>query len=75
VYWFVISTLGLAIGPFAVAAVTDGVFQDEAAVGKSLALVAGVFGVLVTWILVYVLKPYRESVAEAEAGHPAAVPG
>ncbi len=72
IYWFVISTLGLAIGPFAVGFLTDRVFQSEAAVGSSIATVAGVFGVVVAGLLIYVLKPYRETVAEAEARSAAA---
>jgi MFS family permease len=66
-YWFVISTLGIAIGPLAVALLTDRLFHDEAKVGTALALVAAAFGAVVAGLLVYVLAPYRRAVAEAEA--------
>ena len=67
IYWFVISTLGLAVGPFAVAFFTDTVFHDEAAIGTSLSIVAVIAGVVVTWILSAALAPYRSSVIEAES--------
>jgi MFS family permease len=66
VYWFVISALGLGLGPLAVALTTDKVFGDPAAVGLSLASVSAVAGVLVSWVLVYNLRHYRASVEETE---------
>jgi len=66
VYWFVISALGLGLGPLAVALTTDAVFGDPAAVGRSLALVSAVAGVLVSWVLIYNLKHYRASIEETE---------
>jgi len=66
VYWFVISALGLGLGPLAVALTTDKVFGDPAAVGLALASVCAVAGVLVSWVLVYNLRHYRASVEETE---------
>jgi MFS family permease len=66
VYWFVISLLGLTIGPTSVALVTDFVFADESAVRYSLSLVSAIAGGLVTWMLIYNLKHYRETLAETE---------
>jgi MFS family permease len=66
VYWFVISGLGLGLGPLSVALMTDKVFGNPAAVGSSLAAVSAVAGLLVTWVLVYNLRHYRASVEETE---------
>lgn len=65
-YWFVISGLGLGLGPLSVALLTDKVFGDPTAVGMSLATVSAVAGVLVTWVLFFALKHYRASVEETE---------
>ena len=46
VYWFVISILGLMIGPTSVALVSDLVFGDASAIRYVLALVSGVIGTL-----------------------------
>ena len=60
VYLFVISLLGLAAGPTAVALVTDYVFRDEQMVRYSMALVA--FGGLVAaaFLLRAARRPYYE---------------
>lgn len=65
-YWFVISGLGLGLGPLSVALLTDKVFGSPAAVGLSLAVVSAAAGLLVTWVLYYCLEHYRASVEEAE---------
>jgi len=65
-YWFVISGLGLGLGPLSVALLTDKVFGNPAAVGYSLALVSAIAGLLVSWVLVFNLRHYRGSVEETE---------
>ena len=65
-YYFVISLLGLTVGPSAVAIVTDFVFKDEAMLRYSLALTCGVACVVAIAILSYNLKLYRSAVIEAE---------
>ena len=65
-YYFVISLLGLTIGPSAVAIVTDFVFKDESMLRYSLSLTCGVACVIAIVVLSYNLKLYRASVAEAE---------
>jgi MFS family permease len=65
-YYFVISLLGLTVGPSAVAIVTDFVFKDEAMLRYSLALTCGVACVLAIVVLSYNLKLYRAAVEEAE---------
>jgi MFS family permease len=63
VYLFVISLLGLAAGPTAVALATDYLFRSEALVRYSMVLVAGVGLVPATLLLGGALKPYRETVS------------
>lgn len=66
VYWFVISGLGLGLGPLSVALMTDKVFGNPAAVGSSLAAVSAIAGILVSWVLYYNLHHYRGTVEETE---------
>ncbi len=66
VYWFVISALGLGLGPLAVALMTDKVFATPSAVGLSLSSVSAIAGILVSGVLVYNLKHTRASVDETE---------
>ncbi len=65
VYWFVISMLGLMIGPTTVALASDLIFDGPQDIRYALSLVSGVVG-LGVWLLIYNLKPYRQSVIEAE---------
>lgn len=66
VYWFVISSLGLTVGPTSVALVTDFVFGDESMIRYALTLVSLVAGALVTWVLFFNLRHYRVTLAETE---------
>lgn len=61
-YLFVVSLVGLAAGPTAVALVTDYVFRDDLALRFSLALVTGVGLVLAAIILRAGLRSYRTTV-------------
>lgn len=65
VYWFVISILGLMIGPTAVALASETIFNGPPDIRYGLSLVCGVIGTFV-WILVFNLKHYRASVIEAD---------
>ncbi len=65
VYWFVISMLGLMIGPTSVALASDLIFDGPEDIRYALSLMSGIVGLFV-WLLIYNLKPYRESVIEAE---------
>lgn len=65
VYWFVISILGLMIGPTAVALASETIFDGPQDIRYGLSLVCGVVGTFV-WILVFNLKHYRASVIEAD---------
>jgi MFS family permease len=66
IYLFVISILGLTIGPTAVALVTDYVFADESALRYSIALVSFFAALLSIAVLFATLKPYRDAVEESE---------
>jgi MFS family permease len=65
-YLFVISILGLTIGPTAVAMVTDFVFADESALPYSIAIVSGIAGLLSVGLLIACLEPYKAAVDESE---------
>ena len=64
IYIFVLIVLGAGVGPFAVAIFTDYLFQDSLAVGKSLALLAGMIGVAVVTLFWSSLRPYRTMMNE-----------
>jgi MFS family permease len=66
VYLFVISLLGLAAGPTAVALVTDYVFRDEQMVRYSMAIVALAGLVPATLLLRSAREPYVQTVARSE---------
>jgi MFS family permease len=63
VYLFVVSLIGLAAGPTAVALVTDYVFRDDAMLRYSLAVVSGIGLLLAAAALLAGLGPYRRTVA------------
>lgn len=61
IYLFVITLIGLGIGPTAVALVTDYVFQDDMAIRYSIFWVASVITVGAVVLLWMGIKPYREA--------------
>jgi MFS family permease len=66
IYLFVITLIGLGIGPTAVALVTDYVFADDNALRYSLLIVTA-FAVFSSIVLLSMgLKPYRESVVRLQ---------
>ncbi len=65
-YLFVISILGLTIGPTAVALLTDYVFFDESALPYSLAIVVGVASVASLLVLSSARSAYRREVRASE---------
>jgi MFS family permease len=66
IYLFVITLIGLGIGPTAVALVTDFVFADDAALRYSLLIVTTLAVLMSIILLAKSLKPYRESVTRLE---------
>jgi hypothetical protein len=65
-YYFVISVLGLTLGPTAVALFTDQVFGDEAALRYSLSIVCVLAGLFAIGFMTFNLRLYRRAVADAE---------
>jgi MFS family permease len=64
-YLFLINIIGFALGPPAVALLTDGVFHDEMMVGYSLFIVTLVGRTLSAGVLALGLAPFRRAVAAA----------
>jgi MFS family permease len=59
VYLFCTSLIGGGLGPTVVATITDYVFADEAALGRSLSVVAAVVVPISVAALAYLLRPFR----------------
>lgn len=74
-YLFVVTLIGLGVGPTAVALITDFVFQDDAALRYSRMIVCAVAGTLAALLLFLSFKPYRESLLRLEGWTGAATPG
>lgn len=64
-FFFLASILGNGLGPTLVAAVTDYVYGNEMMVGVAISTVTIVITPIVVLILLWGLKPYRESLARA----------
>lgn len=59
IYLFSINLIGQTLGPFAVASLTDGVFQDDMLIGQSILWVTVVGLVMAAGIFLATLKPFR----------------
>ena len=59
VYLFMINLIGIGLGPFLTGWITDTLFADEAAVGFSIALVAGISAPVAALVLWSGLDDYR----------------
>jgi len=66
IYYFIINVLGLTLGPFCIALVTDYVFASDAALRYSIALVSGSAGAVALAVLYFNIRHYRVSVVEAD---------
>jgi MFS family permease len=66
-YYFVVSMVGLGLGPTSVALITDYYFRDEARLQHSLAIVATVAGLAAVAVLLWVRPWFRASVVAARA--------
>ena len=64
VYFLSANLIGLGLGPTVVASFTDFVFKNDAAIGQSLALTAGIMCPLAALILLYGLKPVRQMIED-----------
>ncbi len=67
IYYFIISLAGLTLGPTSVALFTDYLFQDESMLRYSLAIIGFASPLLSVIFASLTLRPYRRSMAEAEA--------
>lgn len=66
-FLLVINGVGLGFGPAIIGALTDFVFQDEARLGSSIAILFSVAGPIAAAILALGLRPMRDSVLLANA--------
>lgn len=66
IYFFVLNTIALALGSYIIASVTEYGFQDNAAVGKSIAIVATCASIIGIISLVAGLGAYNRTVAELD---------
>jgi MFS family permease len=66
-YFLVANLLGMGLGPTAIAALTDYVFKDDAALNKSLALGAAILVPLGAIVLISGIGRVREAIAQAQA--------
>jgi MFS family permease len=64
-FFFLASILGNGLGPTLVAAVTDYIYGNEMMVGIAISTVTVVITPIVVLILLWGLKPYRESLTRA----------
>jgi hypothetical protein len=62
-YVFMVNVVGLALGPSSVAVVTDFVFGDDAAVGRSLALVCAIALSLAVLLLAWGVRGVKADAA------------
>lgn len=71
-YFLTANLIGLGIGPTVIAACTDYVFQDDAAIGKSIALSSVILCPIAFLIILYSLKHVRAAVAKMQSVEQAA---
>lgn len=63
IYFFVQNLAGIGLGPTAVALLTDRLFGDDLAVGRSLAVITAVAAPSTLLLVALALKPYRRCLA------------
>jgi MFS family permease len=66
IYFFFLNLAGIGIGPTVVALLTDRLFQNDAAVGTSNAIVVAVLMPIACYLFARALKPFARHVATAE---------
>lgn len=62
-YYLVLGIVGLALGPLTVALLTDHLFADPAAVGRSLAVTAMIYGPISGLLVLWSIRPFRRIIA------------
>ena len=68
-YAFVTSVVSAGLGPFAIAAVTDYVFHDDAKLGYALSIVTGVLMTIAIVLFALGRSAYRDTIARVRAGN------
>ncbi len=66
--YFLVNLIGIGLGPFVVALLTDYVFGDELALRYSLSIYSGIAYALAIALILMSFRPYRRSIAHAERG-------
>ena len=66
IYFLCANLIGLGLGPTVVAVATDYVFQDDAAIGKSLALTASIICPLAMMIIWSGMSHVRKAIENGE---------
>jgi MFS family permease len=67
-YLLLAGLLGIGLGPTSVALVTDFVFNDPGALGRSIAVTAAPASLLAAWLIGSGLKPYARSYSALQQG-------
>jgi MFS family permease len=70
IYLFIINLIGGALGPFAVATLTDRVFQDDMMIGQSILWVTVVGLGIAALIFLAALKPFRRAALAVKEWRP-----
>lgn len=67
VYLFVVNIIGIGLGPTLIALITDYGFANDAAVGRSMSIVAGAAAVAATALMLHAIPAFRRSLHRARA--------
>ena len=70
IYIFVVGLINNNIGPISVGVLNDYLFNDPMAINKSMLIIAIVFGIISSLILVWSVKHYNKSAAEILGNDP-----
>lgn len=66
-YYFMLSMIGLALGPLSIALITDHVFQDPRALGPALSIAMGTLGPVAGIIVLLSIPSFNRAVAARQA--------
>jgi len=74
IYTGVLSLLGAGCGPVAIGVLTDYVYRDSTAIGRSIGIVCLAFGLIACCLFRFGFRPYNDTLARALAWQPAQPP-
>lgn len=69
-YYFVLSVVGIGLGPTVMAFITDVLIRDESKIRYSMSLCAGLMTPLAAIAIWMAVKPYGRAIQEIKAGEP-----